>query len=452
LTTLPIAQDILWGVARLAGLLGVPALVRRLLPLIVLAALAAGASPAGASPESALRGSLGGAMASAGSGSGALVVDVASGSTLFARRADFPRVPASNEKLYTTASSLLRFGADGRLDTRVLGSGTVGADGTYTGNVYLRGGGDPTFGTDSFVRRAYGVGPTVADLADQLSRAGIVRVRGDVIGDESLFDRRRGGPSSGYGFDPYVGAPLSALAFNRGLADESGSSIQSRPATFAADQLRRALRAAGVSVTGRAGEGTTPANAKQLAIVRSPTIATLIRFTNVPSDNYLAEMLLKDLGARFGTGGSTAGGAGAVRATVARFAIAPRVVDGSGLSIGNRTTPRQIVRLLARMANAGSLTEPFRASLAVACRSGTLASRMCGSAASGRCRGKTGTLTGVSALSGYCTLPGGRTIAFSFLMNGVDVYGARSLQNRMAIAIARYRPAAVPATARSAGR
>jgi D-alanyl-D-alanine carboxypeptidase/D-alanyl-D-alanine-endopeptidase (penicillin-binding protein 4) len=103
------------------------------------------------------------------------------------------------------------------------------------------------------------------------------------------------------------------------------------------------------------------------------------------------------------------------------------------------------------MATAGSLTEPFRASLAVACRSGTLAYRMCGSAASGRCRGKTGTLTGVSALSGYCTLPGGRTIAFSFLMNGVDVYGARSLQNRMAIAIARYRPAA-PATARSAGR
>ncbi|MDQ6914233.1 MAG: D-alanyl-D-alanine carboxypeptidase/D-alanyl-D-alanine-endopeptidase, partial [Actinomycetota bacterium] len=202
-----------------------------------------------------------------------------------------------------------------------------------------------------------------------------------------------------------------------------------------------------------AGEGRAPGTAGQLALVRSPPISRLIRFTNVPSDNYLAEMLIKDLGARFGAGGSTAAGAAVVRDRLGTLGIAPQVVDGSGLSRGDHTTPRQVVRLLAAMARSGPFADTFRGSLAVACRSGTLAARMCGSAASGRCRGKTGTLSNVSALSGYCTLPTGRTIAFSFLMNGVDVYGARSLQNRMAVAIARYRPAATPAALpRSAGR
>lgn len=424
--------------------------MRRVLPLIALALLAAPASPAAASPESVLSATLSRAMGSAGSGSGALVVDLGGGRTLFARRADTFRVPASNEKLYTTSVALLRFGPDGRLETQVLGDGPIDADGNYSGNLYLRGGGDPTFGSASFVRRAYGGGPTVSDLAGQLADAGIVRVRGSVLGDESYFDSRRGGPASGYGFDPDIGTPLSGLAFNRGLANEFGSAIQTRPAVFAADQLRRALRAQGVSVTGPAGEGHAPATARQLALVRSAPMSTLIRFTNVPSDNYLAEMLIKDLGARFGAGGSTAAGAAVVRGRLAAFGVRPQVVDGSGLSRHDRTTPRQVVRLLAAMARSGPTADPFRGSLAVACRSGTLAGRMCGTAASGRCRGKTGTLSNVSALSGYCTLPTGRTIAFSFLMNGVDVSGARSLQNRMAIAIARYRPAATPA--RSARR
>ena len=131
-----------------------------------------------------------------------------------------------------------------------------------------------------------------------------------------------------------------------------------------------------------------------------------------------------------------------VRARVAAFGAFPQVVDGSGLSRGDHTSPRSVVRLLAGMARSGPTANAFRGSLAVACRSGTLASRMCGTPASGRCRAKTGTLSNVSALSGYCTLPSGRTIAFSFLMNRVDVSGARALQNRMAVAIARYRPAA----------
>ena len=412
--------------------------MRRVLALIALALLAVGAAPAAASTSPALLGTLSRSSAAAGSRSGAMVVELPSGRTLFASRADTPRVPASNEKLYTTSVSLLRFGAAGRLTTTVLGAGTLSA-GTFTGNLYLRGGGDPTFGSAGFVSRAWGTGATVSDLARAVARAGIGRVRGDIVGDESYFDRRRGVPSTGYAFSYDIGAPLSALEFNRGLANTNGSAIQSHPAAFAANQLRAALRAAGVRVIGSIREGATPATARRLARVSSPPMSTLIRLTNVPSDNYLAEMLLKDLGAAFGAGGSTAAGTAVVRAQLARFGIQPAaLVDGSGLSHRDHTSPRQVVTLLSRMAASPSLAQPFRSSLAVACRSGTLAFRMCGTAASGRCRGKTGTLSGVSALSGYCPVSGGRTIAFSFLMNGVGNSGAHILQNRMAAAIAAY--------------
>ena len=91
---------------------------------------------------------------------------------------------------------------------------------------------------------------------------------------------------------------------------------------------------------------------------------------------------------------------------------------------------------LLRRSRAGSA---FDGSLAGACRSGTLGGRMCGTAAAGACRGKTGTLTAVSTLSGFCRARNGHTIAFSILMNGVNVGRARLRQDNMAVAIARYR-------------
>jgi D-alanyl-D-alanine carboxypeptidase/D-alanyl-D-alanine-endopeptidase (penicillin-binding protein 4) len=151
-------------------------------------------------------------------------------------------------------------------------------------------------------------------------------------------------------------------------------------------------------------------------------------------------MLLKGLGARFGGRGSSQAGAAVVRGTLGNLGVRPqRVVDGSGLSHGDRTTPRTVVRLLDQLDRSTTLAPAFRGSLGVACRSGTLGGRMCSTAASGRCRGKTGTLSNVSALSGYCDLSD-RVIAFSIIMNNVSVTGARSLQDRMAAAIARYRP------------
>jgi D-alanyl-D-alanine carboxypeptidase/D-alanyl-D-alanine-endopeptidase (penicillin-binding protein 4) len=163
---------------------------------------------------------------------------------------------------------------------------------------------------------------------------------------------------------------------------------------------------------------------------------TLIRFVNVPSNNFAAEMLLKGLGARLGARGSTIAGASVVRATLDDFGVRPRIADGSGLSRANLTSPRQVVRLLERM-DGQDLGTSFRSSLATAGKTGTLRRRMRGTPASGRCRGKTGTLRGVSALAGYCRTRGGRDVAFAFLMNGVNPFGARRVQDRMTAAIAR---------------
>jgi len=406
---------------------------------LLLALIAAGATagPAAAqSPDAALQAALARSMRAAGPAAGALVVDGADGRVLYSLRPDSLRVPASNEKLLVTAAALLRYGTQGTLTTRVLGAGSLDPSGTFRGALYLRGGGDPTFGSLSFTRRAYGGGATTYELARLLAQAGVRRVEGPVLGDESAFDRRRG--SYGFGISRDIGGPLSGLAYDRGLSSQSGTGFQLRPATFAASQLIVALRARGVPVVGQPGERTTPPGTRELARVPSLPMATIVRLTNAPSDNYLAEMLLKAMGASFARSGTSAAGAAVVRGRLAAMGVSARVVDGSGLSRLNLTSPRQLVRLITTMDRLPA-GEAFRASLAVAGRSGTLAHRMAGTSAAGRCRGKTGTLRGVSALSGYCDTVGGRRLVFSILMNGVNVYGARSLQNAMTVAIARYR-------------
>jgi len=374
-----------------------------------------------------LKSTLRGPMRSAGGASGAAVIDLTNERPLFALRSDRLRTPASVEKLYTTSTALIRYGPSASLETTVAGVGALEGD-TWKGDLYLHGAGDPTFGSLSFTRRAYGSGATTYTLAQQLESAGIERVEGRVLGDDSVFDGFRGVPDSGLrAVSPYVG-PLSALSYDRG-----GN------AGFAAGKLKEALKARKVVVTGRAGAAKAPADAEELASVDSPSMSTIARLTNRPSDNFFAETLIKGLGARFGNEGSTAAGAGVVRSTVARFNVSPRVVDGSGLSRGNRTTPGELVGFLSGLrADEQEAFEALRASLPVAGRSGTLYGRMRGTAAQGRCQAKTGTLSNVSALAGYCETQGGETVAFAFLMNGVNVGGARSLQDRMVAAIARY--------------
>jgi D-alanyl-D-alanine carboxypeptidase/D-alanyl-D-alanine-endopeptidase (penicillin-binding protein 4) len=424
-----------WECTRFAG-----ALVRRPLALFAAAALAAGASAAPASAQNVaqLHAQLAGQMALAGPQSSAYVYDLDAGQVLFSSRADAVRPPASVEKLYTATTALERAGPGARLSTTVLGSGSLAPGGLWQGNLYLRGGGDPTFGSSAFIHAHYGgLGASVSTLVTQLTRgAGIRAVAGSVVGDESYLDALRGEPSSGFAFDPFLEGNLSALTFNRGeVRNQRGPHA---PAAYAARQLWAALRRAGVRIAGPVRTGATPAAATPLAAVGSPTLAQLLGLMLPSSDNFFAETLLKDLGARFGAGGSTAAGAAVVRQTIAAdFGLRPQVVDGSGLSRADRTSALQVVSLLQTLAST-RIGAVLRSDLAVAGRTGTLAHRMRSSAAAGRCQAKTGTLIGASNLAGYCRSASGHTLAFALLDDGIEVELAHAVQDRMAIAIAGY--------------
>jgi D-alanyl-D-alanine carboxypeptidase/D-alanyl-D-alanine-endopeptidase (penicillin-binding protein 4) len=383
-----------------------------------LAVLPAGAASAISTPT--LQAKLTREMRHAGGFSGAFVRDLDSQRTLFAAKPDAPRAPASVEKLYTTASALMRFGPDATLPTAVAGRGFLDPDGVWRGDLYLRGGGDPTLARDDLQRLSRAVG-----------EAGILRVDGSVLGDESRFDALRGSFDTGGAYDRDIGGVLSALALNRGFSKDG------RPAAQAARQFAKALRADGIRVEGRSSAGAAPADAHELASVASPPVRDLIRMTNVPSDNFLAEMLVKDLGAEFAGAGTTAAGVGVVRNQLNAFGLTPQVVDGSGLSRADRTTPRQVVHLLEAM-HGQELAGSFEGSLAIAGRTGTIRKRMRGTAAQDRCRAKTGTLIGVSALAGLCDSAGGHTIAFAMLMNRTNLSRAHGVQDRVAAAIARY--------------
>lgn len=425
-----------------------------LLGALWLTLLASGASPVGAAPSAgavdgaraagdtaqiaALQGHMAHELSLAGTQSGAYVYDLSTKQTLFSERAEAQRPPASVEKLYTATTALERMGPDARLETTVLGSGRLGSGGVWEGNLYLRGGGDPTFGSTAFIASHYGgLGTSVSELVQQLVDTDhIHRVTGSVEGDESYFDSLRGEPSSDYQLDPYLEGTLSGLAFNRG---ETGPYHGGHaPAEFAAHELRQALRAAGVTVHGGSGAASTPAGATRLAGAQSPTIAQLLGLMLPPSDNFFAETLLKDLGARYGGAGTTPAGAGVVRETIAAdFDLHPHLVDGSGLSREDETSPLQVVTLLKDLSTT-TIGTTLRADMAVAGHSGTLAERMRDTAAAGRCQGKTGTLTGVSNLVGYCQDSSGQFIAFAFFTDDIAIEAAHELQDNMAITLADY--------------
>jgi D-alanyl-D-alanine carboxypeptidase/D-alanyl-D-alanine-endopeptidase (penicillin-binding protein 4) len=388
-----------------------------------------------------LQGNLSHQLELAGSADGAYVYDLTAKQALFSERATDMRPPASVEKLYTATTALDLMGASTRLATTVLGVGHMAPGGVWEGSLYLRGGGDPTFGSTAFIRSHYGgVGASVSALVSQLVRTdGIHHVTGSIEGDESYFDSLRGEPSSDYEWDPFLEGTLSALAFNRG---ESGPyrnpPTPHAPAAYAARELWATLKADGVTIAGSHGAATTPASAVQLASAPSPTVAQLLGLMLPPSDNFFAETLVKDLGARYGGAGTTAAGAAVVAKTVGSLlGIHPHVVDGSGLSEEDKTSPYQVADLLVELAPT-PIGAVLRNSLAVAGRSGTLELRMRHTRAQGNCQGKTGTLTGVSNLVGYCQAADGHTLAFAIFTDGIPVETAHTFQDNIAITVADY--------------
>ncbi len=352
-------------------------------------------------------------------GSGTYAVDTDTGKVLISRRASKRRAPASVEKLVTSAAALERLGAAFRFETRALASGQLD-NGVLSGSLFIKGTGDPSF--NSARLRALSRGVARTDLTD---------IGGRVFGDESLFDSRRGTPATGFALSGYIG-PLTALAFNGG---HSGRGFQTSPARFVAQRFRSELIKRDVDITRSARRGRAPADAAEIASTRSATLSSIVRRMNQVSNNFYAEQLLKFLGARIGGAGTTAEGAGVARDVSRSMGFSSRVVDGSGLSRANAISPKSVVKLLTAAQDENWFNAFYR-SLPLAGRSGTLSGRMRGTAAQGRCRAKTGTLSNVSALAGYCRARSGHVIAFSILNNGVNVSAARAAQDRTVAALA----------------
>ena len=352
---------------------------------------------------------------------GAVAVDLLTGKTVFSRNADVPLAPASNEKLLVTYAALVELGPAYRFDTQVVSSGSQEGS-VWHGNLALKGSGDPSLSSLYLLR-----------LATQLKLRGITRVDGRVLGDDSWFDNMRTAPGWKRSFFLNESAPISALVVDDGAYDHH---VAANPPLAAAARLRQMLRKRGIA-TGPVGVGRAPAEAAELAHVLSPPLKTILRYMDVESDNLHAEMILKQLGAIAGAGGTSAAGAAVVMHDLADAEIplaGVRVFDGSGLSDDDRVTARALAALLVAVWHSPEVRAPFLDALPVAGRSGTLADRLDRRPAFGAVHAKTGTTDLASALSGYVR----NLFAFSVVQNGYPVswWATRKAQDRFASVLA----------------
>jgi D-alanyl-D-alanine carboxypeptidase/D-alanyl-D-alanine-endopeptidase (penicillin-binding protein 4) len=384
--------------------------------------------------ENELKKGLSKRMRSVGGNSGAWVfnIDAANDRTLYSRNGGSRRILASNTKLFTTAAFFDRFGADGKLRTGIYARGQrLGSeDQVLDGDLVAVGDGDPALSSTGFANRHNLPQTSLGELVSEVRAAGIEVVRDDVRVDDTIFDRQR---RSG----PYL-SPLSGLSWNSGYGP--GGGYASNPELVAGRELKQKLQKAGIKVRGGVKRANLPGSVlatDPLGTATSPQVTSLLDETLKPSNNFFAEMLLKRVGARPGKKGKTSRGANRAEGFAKSLGASVQLRDGSGLSRNNKSAPKELGRLLVGMAQRQN-GNAFRNSLPLAGREGTVAGRMRGTAAEGNCRTKTGTISGVSALSGYCDA-GPDLLAFTILMNGVDLTRARAAQDGMASLIARYR-------------
>ena len=353
---------------------------------------------------------------------GAVVYDLQTGQVVFAFHAERSLHPASNEKLGTTYAALTALGPSFRIETDVLGDGTQ--DGaTWQGDVVLKGYGDPTLSAAD-----------LRSLAHQVARDGITRINGRVIGDESWFDTRRVGAGWKREFYLHESPALSALIVDRGWDGRE----ETEPALYAAQLFRRYLVEAGVSVRGPAQTGVAAAGSTALGYVVSPPLASLVRFMDTWSDNFTAEMLLKQVGAVQRGAGTAGAGATETRELLAAAGVplpGIRIVDGSGLSRLDRWPAAGLADVLRKMWLDPDLRPYIATSLPIAGVTGTLAYRMRSGPAYGFVRAKTGTTGQASALSGFV----GSRYVFSVVENGhpVKIRAAQRTEDAFAQVLAR---------------
>lgn len=379
---------------------------------VVLALAAVGALPVAAAPASA---ATGGAHAlrlqirQAFRGATARNVDWRfdiSGEPSLRQAASRSTAPASNNKLLIGETALQRLGPDYVYRTDVEATGSLNGS-TLRGALVVRGSGDPLLDDAA-----------LATLARQVRLAGVVKVTGGLIVADGRYEHRTTAPGWKPGFTPAETGPVDAFA-----VDENGwkrtASYVAKPAVANANRFRGVLRAHGVYVHGTTRVASPPGPTTPLTHLDSQPLSAIVDEMLTNSDNFVAEMVLDELGAARGSGGTRLAGLRVVRQESGRLHAPVGVVeDGSGLSYADRESPDALVGWLQAVAASSTGTE-LRAGLAVACRTGTLKDRLCGRSTKGKVQAKTGTLDRVRALSGYATTASGRAVTFSILLSGI---------------------------------
>jgi D-alanyl-D-alanine carboxypeptidase/D-alanyl-D-alanine-endopeptidase (penicillin-binding protein 4) len=351
----------------------------------------------------------------------AFAVDLQTGRVVFQRNPSLALAPASAEKLAVAFAALRRLDPSFRFRTEVRGAGEL-AGRVWRGDLHLVGYGDPTLDRSD-----------LDDLARDVRAWGIRRVTGAIVGDESRYDSRRTARGWKPSFLGLESAPLSALSVDEVLPRGANGS-----AAAAASAFEEALARRGVAVLGRPRAGRTPLDVLPLALDFSEPLSEIVLRMNRESDNFVAEMLLKELGAAVGRRGSSAAGAAVVKDVLAEAGVplsGVRIVDGSGLSLLDRTTARSLVVLLRAADRDPDLRDAFIASLPVAGVSGTLRDRLGRRLTRGKVIAKTGTTSHASALVGFVR----RRYAFAIVQNGspVSYWSARAAQDRFVTVLAR---------------
>jgi len=444
-----------------------------------------------------------------------LAVSLDLGDTLLAVNPDEPMVPASNQKLLTTAAALHVLGPDFRFETFLLTDGSV-SEGVLEGDLVLYGTGDPSL-SDKFYP---GESASLDTLAQRVLDFGIREIRGDLVVDGSFFS----GPDLHPEWDPKdlndpFAAPVSAVSFNENLLTlrveaagtpeaqpiietlPQGSGIpvvntavttapgtRSRvwlfrnapqdpvgiegeipqggrdvwrelpvpePLLFTGRQFSRALEERGIVLKGGVRTVRDPGNSILPAEERggvlsgprprlvgrlvSPPLLDILTVVNKESNNLLAETVAKTLGRVTLGEGSFKGGTEAVGRFLTReVGIGPQefqIRDGSGLSARNHVSAGAVIEVLTFMAGSPEW-EPFWSTLPVAGVRRELG-RMGGSPAARNLRAKTGTMHGVSALSGMVRTRSGERVLFSILSNNVaSEYRAKRVEDQVGIRLA----------------
>lgn len=403
-----------------------------------------------------------------------MVVNARTGNVLFEHNADEAFQPASTLKLIVGSVALQGLGPDATLQTTALTDGSI-ENGTLRGNLYVRGGGDPSLDASAF-----------GDAARTLSAQHVNRIAGSIVVDNSAFTAPP--YPDGWTVDDLpndYAAQITPLAFNENAValrltpaapntpaaiaispDDPSITIDNRtvtgirgsqdstqlswpqdgakvirvtgtippdgsdpveldaavrdPSTFAGLQFERALVAQNIAVEAPAvREGTTPPAARVLWTHRSPAIRDLVARMWLPSDNFFAECLLEDLVAQPSALDTRAAGIAREMLWLQSAGINPAnltIADGSGVSQYDRLSASVLAAVLRADWNSPN-RDAILAALPVAGRSGTLAHSFQNSPLEGVVRAKTGSMLHVRTLAGYVVEPNADPLIFVLLVN-----------------------------------